>query len=291
MSATCSRRCSRCRGWARGLRLAMLAVHAPHSLVSRHRGGRRARRSSACLASAPRLRRRLLLELGGKLTLPEGADAPAAVADAREQVVDALVALGWQAKAATAAVDEGRPGADRRRKTCRRRCARRCSRWEARVADDSSRGSGADGVALTGVDADALERSAEAALRPRSLDEFVGQQSGAGSTCAGAAGGQPARRQRGAHPAVGTARAGQDHARDDRGGGVGRVPAAHLRPRDPARGGPGGDPAARSRRATCCSWTRSTAWPAPSRRCSTSRWRTSASTWWWARAPVPRRSR
>lgn len=44
------------------------------------------------------------------------------------------------------------------------------------MAEQSPEDRGVDGARVTGVDADAAERSAEAALRPRSLDEFVGQR-------------------------------------------------------------------------------------------------------------------
>ncbi|MCB2414076.1 Holliday junction branch migration DNA helicase RuvB [Demequina sp. TTPB684] len=44
------------------------------------------------------------------------------------------------------------------------------------MADDSYDAQAGEGAPVTSVDADAVERSAEAALRPRSLDEFVGQR-------------------------------------------------------------------------------------------------------------------
>ncbi len=44
------------------------------------------------------------------------------------------------------------------------------------MADESPDGLVGEGARVTGADADALERSVEAALRPRSLDEFVGQK-------------------------------------------------------------------------------------------------------------------
>lgn len=91
------------------LALALLAVHAPRSLVSVIAAG-----DVKALQRVPgvgaKVAARLLLELGGKLTLPEGADAPHVGADARDQVSDALVALGWQTKAAAAAVDKVAPG-------------------------------------------------------------------------------------------------------------------------------------------------------------------------------------
>ncbi|PKQ14328.1 MAG: Holliday junction branch migration DNA helicase RuvB, partial [Actinobacteria bacterium HGW-Actinobacteria-8] len=44
------------------------------------------------------------------------------------------------------------------------------------MAEESPETLVGEGGRVTGVDADALERSVEAALRPRSLDEFVGQK-------------------------------------------------------------------------------------------------------------------
>ena len=108
---------------------------------------------------------------------------------------------------------------------------------------------------------------------------------GARAAVAGAgrrAAARPAPRPR---AAVRAARAGQDHHRHDH-----RRGARARRCGSPA--GPAieraGDLAAccpRSARARCCSSTRSTGWPGPPRRCSTSRWRTSGSTWWSARGP------
>lgn len=90
------------------LALALLAVHAPSTLVSVIASG-----DVKALQRVPgvgaKVAARLMLELGGKLTSPGGSDAPAAVADAREQVADALVALGWQVRAATAAVEKVAP--------------------------------------------------------------------------------------------------------------------------------------------------------------------------------------
>jgi holliday junction DNA helicase RuvA len=90
------------------LALALLAVHDPHSLVNVIAAG-----DVKALQRVPgvgaKVAARLMLELGGKLTLPEDADAPSAAVDARDQVSDALVALGWQVKAAAAAVDKVAP--------------------------------------------------------------------------------------------------------------------------------------------------------------------------------------
>lgn len=90
------------------LALALLAVHAPHSLVAVIASG-----DVKALQRVPgvgaKVAARLMLELGGKLTLPDDAQAPSAVADAREQVTEGLVALGWQVKVATAAVEKVAP--------------------------------------------------------------------------------------------------------------------------------------------------------------------------------------
>lgn len=91
------------------LALAMLAVHTPDALAHAVAAGDR-----KALEQVPgigaKVAARLLLELGGKLSLPEldesGAVKPAAAAgDARGQVEEALIALGWNAKAAATAVD------------------------------------------------------------------------------------------------------------------------------------------------------------------------------------------
>lgn len=83
------------------LALAMLAVHPPQQLAAAVAAGDRAALERVPGVGA-KVASRLLLELGGKLVL----DAPAAPAgDARGQVVDALVSLGWNAKAASSAVD------------------------------------------------------------------------------------------------------------------------------------------------------------------------------------------
>jgi Holliday junction DNA helicase RuvA len=83
------------------LALAMLAVHPPQQLAAAVAAGDRAALERVPGVGA-KVASRLLLELGGRLVL----DAPSAPAgDSRGQVVDALVSLGWNAKAASAAVD------------------------------------------------------------------------------------------------------------------------------------------------------------------------------------------
>ena len=92
------------------LALAMLAVHTPDALAHAVAAGDR-----KALEQVPgigaKVAARLLLELGGKLSLPEldaagtPQKAPAGAADARDQVEQALIGLGWKPAAATKAVD------------------------------------------------------------------------------------------------------------------------------------------------------------------------------------------
>ena len=85
------------------LALALLAVHSPDALAAAV-----ASADKAALERVPgvgaKVASRLLLELGGKLTLPAAGSHIAG--DAREDVVEALVGLGWTAKAAQSAVTE-----------------------------------------------------------------------------------------------------------------------------------------------------------------------------------------
>lgn len=89
------------------LALAMLAVHTPDGLRRAVAG-----EDLAALMRVPGIGRkgaqRIVLELGDRLGAPSGADAPAAASaasdDRRDQVVEALVGLGWNAKAAGDAV-------------------------------------------------------------------------------------------------------------------------------------------------------------------------------------------
>ncbi|MGC4174087.1 Holliday junction branch migration protein RuvA [Demequina sp.] len=84
------------------LALAMLAVHAPDQLAAAVAAGDRSALERVPGVGA-KVASRLLLELGGKLVID--ATAPTSAGDARGQVVDALVSLGWNAKAAASAVD------------------------------------------------------------------------------------------------------------------------------------------------------------------------------------------
>jgi Holliday junction DNA helicase RuvA len=89
------------------LALAMLAVHPPEQLAAAVAAGDRAALERVPGVGA-KVAARLLLELGGKLVVDT---VPARSADSRGQVVDALVSLGWTAKAAGAAVDAVAEGA------------------------------------------------------------------------------------------------------------------------------------------------------------------------------------
>lgn len=84
------------------LALAMLAVHSPHDLASAVAAGDRAALERVPGVGA-KVAARLLLELGGKLSLPQTGAVFAA--DGRDDVVEALVGLGWNQKVARAAVD------------------------------------------------------------------------------------------------------------------------------------------------------------------------------------------
>lgn len=90
------------------LAVSLLAVHAPGDLAAAI-----ARGDGAALERVPgigaKVAARLLLELGGKLTVH--ADAASTTRDAREDVVGALVGLGWGAKSAREAVDAAAPEA------------------------------------------------------------------------------------------------------------------------------------------------------------------------------------
>lgn len=90
------------------LALAMLAVHTPDGLRRALAGG-----DVKALTRVPGIgakgAQRLILELGDKLGLPTGLDggslAPTAgLGDQRDQVVEALVSLGWSAKVAEDAI-------------------------------------------------------------------------------------------------------------------------------------------------------------------------------------------
>jgi len=98
------------------LALAMLAVHSPDGL-------RRAVAAEdlAALKRVPGIghkgAQRIVLELADRLGAPApsgiaGASAPAAPLDRRDQVVDALVGLGWNQKAAQDAVTSVLDGSD-----------------------------------------------------------------------------------------------------------------------------------------------------------------------------------
>ncbi len=91
------------------LALAMLAVHTPSDLATAVAAGDR-----AALERVPgigaKVAARLLLELGGKLSLPEFGAGVAGAADGRGAVIEALAGLGWGSKAAEAVVASVAPG-------------------------------------------------------------------------------------------------------------------------------------------------------------------------------------
>ncbi|WP_129337577.1 Holliday junction branch migration protein RuvA [Cellulomonas endophytica] len=89
------------------LALAMLAVHTPDGLRAAVAG-----EDLTALQRVPGIGRkgaqRIVLELADRLGAPSGPAAaarPAAAPDGREQVVEALVGLGWNARAAGDAVE------------------------------------------------------------------------------------------------------------------------------------------------------------------------------------------
>ena len=85
------------------LALAMLAVHSPEALAQAVAAGDQ-KALTKVPGIGPKVASRLLLELGGKLVLAE--DSPGVPAgDARAEVVEALVGLGYPVKQAQAAVD------------------------------------------------------------------------------------------------------------------------------------------------------------------------------------------
>lgn len=92
------------------LALAMLAVHEPDALARAIGAGDRAALEKVPGVGA-KVAARLLLELAGKLSLEGIAPHAADAGDARGQVTEALIALGWSAKAAAATVDKVAPEA------------------------------------------------------------------------------------------------------------------------------------------------------------------------------------
>ncbi len=84
------------------LALAMLAVHSPDALAAAVTAGDR-KALEKVPGIGPKVAARLLLELGGRLSLPE--ESGGAPVDARGEVVEALQGLGYPAKQAQAAVD------------------------------------------------------------------------------------------------------------------------------------------------------------------------------------------
>ena len=90
------------------LALSMLAVHAPGALAAAIAAGDRAALERVP-GVGPKVAARLLLELAGKIDAPAGAYGVAG--DGRDQVAEALVSLGWNARDARLAVEAVAPGA------------------------------------------------------------------------------------------------------------------------------------------------------------------------------------
>ena len=208
---------------------AMLAVHRPETL-------RRAVSSEdvKTLTSVPGIgqkgAQRIILELRDRIGPPRPR-APASPTggpprrrDWQDQVQAGLVGLGWSAKEADRAVGDGRArgradGQPRRRRAAARGAAdaeqgltpvnetRRSRPPRLAYLDRAGRSPAAD--------ADGDERAVEAALRPRTLDEVVGQErvrEQLSLVLEAARAPRPRARPR---AALRSARAGQDHPGDD----------------------------------------------------------------------------
>ncbi len=160
---------------------AMLAVHAPDAL-------RRAVATEdlAALTQVPGIGRkgaqRIVLELKDRLGAVRGVATtggrPSAVRSGwRDQVHGALLGLGWSSREADEGVAPRRRTPRRPRLPVRRRTSAPCSGRPPIAEPGMSSPGGAErlvdpGVELAGVED---EVRVEAALRPRTLDEFIGQ--------------------------------------------------------------------------------------------------------------------
>ena len=170
---------------------AMLAVHTPDEL----------RRAVAAedvktLTTVPGIgqkgAQRIILELKDRIGVPRGTGAAPARARGRRaedawrgQVHAGLVGLGWSAKEADRAVEAVAPDADAVDRRARRRRAaagrpadaeQGMSRRRVRARRRPRRRTSRAGRARGRAEADGDERAVEAALRPRSLDEVIGQE-------------------------------------------------------------------------------------------------------------------
>ena len=212
------------------------AARARSGSCSSSRTGSARRRGSG---ARPGQRRRL----GRRRLARPGAGRPARprlVGREAEAAVDAVAPL------ADEAVADGRAAAGRRA------AARRPAIAVEGVSADGPRSTTATwDAAWSTADADGDERAVEAALRPKTLDEVIGQErvrEQLGLVLEAARD-----RGRSARPraAVRPARARQDHDGDDHRRRDGRAAAGHQRAGHPARRRPGGDPvrARRGRRA------------------------------------------
>ncbi len=129
---------------------------------------------------------------------------------------------------------------------------------------DDTTDTDAAGERLVGASADGEDQAVEAALRPKDLGEFIGQEKVREQLdlVLRAARARGDRRPR---AALRRPRPRQDHPLDDHRGRDGRPYPHHLRPGHPARRRPRGDPLLPSRRARSSSSTRSTACRGPPR--------------------------
>ena len=241
------------------LALAMLAVHTPDGLRravlgrgpqgpparARHRAqGRPAHRARA---PGPDRRAR------PPVAAPAAAPSPAVTAATRSSRRSSASA-GTRARPGTPCRPSWRAPRGRWRPTrspaC---CARRCGApGGAGVAADeaveaTTRGRAAPSGSrpsplVQSRGADDLERAAEAALRPRRLDEFVGQRVVRDQLSLVLDAARRPRQGAGPRAALRPARAGQDDARHDHRRRDGRAAAGHQRPGHPARGRPRGRP-------------------------------------------------
>ena len=148
-----------------------------------------------------------------------------------------------------------------------------------------------DGSRLVAPEAEADDQAVEGALRPRTLDAFIGQQRVQGPARPRARGGAAPRPRRRPRAAVRPAGSRQDDAGDDHRGRARHAAARHERSGAAARRRPRRDAVEPGARRGAVPRRDPPDGPRRPRRCSTSRWRTSGSTSSSARARVPPPSR
>ena len=130
------------------------------------------------------------------------------------------------------------------------------------------------------------EAQDEAGLRPRSLDEYIGQDRIRDNLQVSIAAARGRARGARSRPALRSARARQDHARLRDRRRDGRARAGHRRAGDREAGRPGGDADQPAGARGAVHRRDPPAWRRPSRRSSIRRWRTTSSTSSSARAPA-----